>query len=71
MYISHAFLFVKFYIEAFCKEYRSIEATFLTFFHAFAVAGLVKLVMHERCWELFADVRQLPILLQIVPLETQ
>ncbi|CDJ43157.1 fatty acyl-CoA desaturase, putative [Eimeria tenella] len=55
MYISHAFLFVKFYIEAFCKEYRSIEATFLTFFHAFAVAGLVKLVMHERCWELFAD----------------
>lgn len=57
MYISHAILFLQFYLDAFCKEYRSGEATFLTFFHAFAVIGLVKLVMHEQCWRLFADVR--------------
>ncbi|CDJ61496.1 fatty acyl-CoA desaturase, putative [Eimeria maxima] len=55
MYISHAILFLQFYLDAFCKEYRSGEATFLTFFHAFAVIGLVKLVMHEQCWRLFAD----------------
>ncbi|XP_026193456.1 uncharacterized protein LOC34619756 [Cyclospora cayetanensis] len=57
MYVSHAFLFSKFYLEAFCKEFRSGEATFLMFFHAFAVAGLVKLVLHDRCWPLFADSR--------------
>lgn len=55
MYISHAFLFFKFYLEAFCKEVRSGQATFLLFFHAFAVAGLVKLVNHERCWSLFVE----------------
>ena len=58
MYISHAILFLQFYLDAFCKEYRSGEATFLTFFDAFAVIGLVKLVAHEQCWRLFADVRK-------------
>ncbi|KAL8452262.1 hypothetical protein Emed_001423 [Eimeria media] len=55
MYISHAFLFFQFYIKSFCKEYRSGETTFLSFFHAFAVAGLVKLITHEHCWSLFAE----------------
>ncbi|CDJ29508.1 fatty acyl-CoA desaturase, putative [Eimeria mitis] len=55
MYISHAILFLQFYLDAFCKEYRSGEATFLTFFHAFAVIGIVKLVLHEQCWRLLAD----------------
>lgn len=55
MYISHAFLFLKFYLGAFCKEYRSGEATFLLFFHAFALVGIVKLVTHVHCWSLFAE----------------
>ncbi|KAL8436393.1 hypothetical protein ACSSS7_001793 [Eimeria intestinalis] len=55
MYISHAFLFFQFYLKSFCKEYRSGETTFLSFFHAFAVAGLVKLVTHEHCWSLFSE----------------
>lgn len=56
MYISHAFLFLKFYLESFCKEYRSGEATFLLFFHAFALTGIVKLINYDRCWSLFAEV---------------
>lgn len=55
MYISHAFLFLKFYLSSFCKEFRSGETTFLLFFHALAVAGVVKLVGHEQCWSLFAE----------------
>lgn len=55
MYVSHAFLFLKFYLESFCKEFRSGETTYLLFFHVFAIAGIVKLVNHDRCWSLFAE----------------
>lgn len=57
MYITHAFLFFKFYLETFCKEFRSGETTFLLLFHIFACVGVVKLVVHEHAMRLFAEVR--------------
>lgn len=55
MYITHAFLFFKFYLETFCPEFRSGETTFLLVFHIFACVGVVKLVVHEHAMRLFAE----------------